>query len=856
MIIKNTYQKFESHLSSSNDNQYKGELFEKYVFYLLKEHFLYKENIKEVWRFNDIPASLREKFKLSQIDHGIDILIYDKSKRYIGIQVKFRKDQGKLGWSKDKLANLFAAAELDGFAIFSNCSDVDQYTRDRKKLVYTFLKEDFLKIDDSLHQNIISLINNIAPKHTFERKSPYQFQEEIIQSAFQYYASINNKRGNLILPCGSGKTLVSLWIKEKLQSKKVLVLVPSLNLLKQFKDEWIKEKSDKFDYLCVCSDRSVDSNDIDEIKLQNSEIDLSVTSKTEEIQKFLLNKNSTVIFSTYQSLHKIAAIKPKVTFDLVICDEAHRTAGLKDSPWTMVHDNKTIDSKLRLYMTATPIVASQNIKTRLEKEAKLLYDMSRKSIFGETFFTMTFKDAIEKNILSDYKIIFVKVDDKDISNLIADRQFIIEKYSIDELANNVALDKMYSEFDISHAISFHSRILKAKKFSEHQEQLSNNIDYIAHLSSKQSTALRSQMIREFSESSSGVMSNARCLNEGIDVPKIDMVFFSDPKNSKVDIVQAVGRALRTYPNKECGYIVVPAYISENDTIADAAFNNMVNVMKAMCEHDERLQVEIDDIKVGKGVRSKRNQSSKIIIDKVIPQIELLNFTNQLRDKIYFDIISYSQNTWNINFNALIDFIDKHDRYPSGVKSDEIKLYQWCSAQRVFRKKGMLSDKKIKKLNSIDFIWNQQNLIWDIKFDQLKEYIKKHGKPPSQIRHDRNLKMFDGKKILPQYEELYSLSVWVMQQRAHYKKEALSEVRIKRLRDIGFVFSAFEERFLRSYNTHMKFLKSLSKKSASERTKKDKKKITAIKTFIKHHQLSKKHTLPYQDNMIKDLLKTY
>lgn len=419
--------------------------------------------------------------------------------------------------------------------------------------------------------------NNIIRRRSNNTKplTPRLYQSEAVDRVCEYFDNDNNNRAQIILPCASGKTLISLWIVEKLKSKLTLYLVPSLQLLKQVKDVYKNNSSNSniFDYICVCSAKDID--DEDEFNVYANlyeEIDRSVTTNPDEIYRFIVgnsnSNNSKIIFSTYQSLDKIVeAVKHNnnnnIVYNLSIADEAHRTAGLFKSNFNLIHDDRNIRVAKRLYMTATPRVVSNNVKDRLDDD-EYIYDMSDTNIFGNVVYQKTFKDAIDNKILSDYKILAVGVSDDDIHNYIKDNKQINlnSEYTTKDIANNYALNLVMNRYNLKHSITFHSTIKKARDFTKRNKVLfNNNIMNSYHINGNMSSIEKQQIIDNFKKENNTIstISNARCLSEGVDIPAVDLVYFCDTKNSKIDIIQAIGRALRITKDKTKGYIVVPIY---------------------------------------------------------------------------------------------------------------------------------------------------------------------------------------------------------------------------------------------------------------------------------------------------------
>jgi superfamily II DNA or RNA helicase len=374
--------------------------------------------------------------------------------------------------------------------------------------------------------------------------------------------------------------------------------VPSLALLQQTLKVWTREyliAGIKPDWLCVCSDQTV-SDDQDDFVSNIYELGIDVTTDKNEIKKFLKSKaNTKIVFTTYQSGKVTAQGAKGFTFDLGIMDEAHKTVGLGSKPMAHLIHQKNIKIKHRLFMTATERLF------RGDKEEYLSMDDPRD--YGDLIYQLSFKEAIEAKppIIADYKIITFGISQPDIEAIYNDNKFIQIKKDINdikarEFATALALRKAIKKLGIKNAISFHSSIKRANNFKIQQELISKvypeygNLKAF-HVSGDMPTNQRSSQMREFAESK-GLMTNSRCLTEGVDLPAIDCVVFTDPKKSKVDIVQAAGRALRLSPGKKFGYILIPLIIPENENATevakDTAFEEIVATIRALATQDSRI----------------------------------------------------------------------------------------------------------------------------------------------------------------------------------------------------------------------------------------------------------------------------
>ena len=744
--LKPELSKYNVHSTETAEKDTRaGKIFEVFT----KLYFLIspteKDNFKNVWLFEETPLEVRNKLNLGNQDYGVDLVLQDIEDQYFVVQCKYKNDESsKLNWSADKIANLFAfCPNANGYIVFSNAVDLDNVSKTRHD---NFTFYGVANLNEIQKETFNSIYSFLAQNQLIERKlyDPLPHQEIAIHECTQWFTEGEEPRGQLILPCGAGKTFTALWIKEKLQSKNTLVLVPSLALLRQIKNEWSKQRKNIYQYQCVCSETDIDKDTTDTLVTHTYEIDTRVTTDSEHVKSFLLKPfEEKVIFSTYHSLPVIAnAIKEiSFEFDFVFCDEAHKTAGVGNNKFSLIHNNNRIPSKYRLYATATPRIVKESLKKKLGDDLKYAYDMNDPDTFGYEFHRMTFKDAIEEDILVDYKIVAIGVNSDELKEYIEQRRFIDKNISIDELANNYALEHVMQKYNANHGLTFHSRVKLAQEFANRHGQLFPNTKTFS-VSGEQPTSYRNLVLEEFKNSEKAIVSNARCLTEGVDVPTIDLVYFCDPKNSKVDIVQAVGRALRKKEGKKLGLIVVPIYHSQKDevenSISSGSFKNLLQVIRSLCDQDERLQDEINFIAFGKGKR----KSNKIDIisssfieeqDKII----LEGFEEKLRNSLFDQIIEKSSNNWDLWFLNLKNYLENNNQeYPS--KKDDKDLYNWIANQRNRKKNGTLKNEELRKLHSINFVWSIVEWKWERMYSQFQEYANDNVFPPCQGIDDDEL----------------------------------------------------------------------------------------------------------------------
>lgn len=537
------------------------------------------------------------------------------------------------------------------------------------------LAKDFDSLDQEFFDQLYDLVNNENAGKNKVFYEPYDYQKRIIKEVLVGF-SVEN-RGKVIAACGTGKTLTSLWIVEAMKAETVLFLAPSISLVKQTLEAWADQAKIPFTYLCVCSDNTVSSNiDDDEADISVSQLGVPVTTNINEIAKFLDHTKGKVryIFSTYQSADKISEAQKtaKDTFDLIICDEAHRTAGLR-SNFSLALEDQFICSKKRLFMTATERMVRPLLKRHLEENGKVIFSMDDENVYGPLFSQYNFGAAIKDKTISDYKIVVAGVKESEVYNYIAENKHI----SVGDLDNNektttaeilyskILLAKAMGEFPIKKTISFHSSIRKAKDFvaensndislsdviREFNEHITEDNLFIDNINCQLDSGSRAQILNKFKNTEYSVISNAKCLTEGVDVPIIDSVYFIDRKKSLVDIVQACGRALRTQNGVDkTAYFIIPILIPES-SVAEEILNSeefeiVYNIIQALRSQDNRLEDWINRLN-NEYVRTGRIGSDCTDDDvPIIIQIEGIDI-KQFSDELYVQIATVNANPDNI-----------------------------------------------------------------------------------------------------------------------------------------------------------------------------------------------------------------
>ena len=648
-------------LTTSKQTKKAGDIFETLVKYFLLTNSKYKSTLINVWLLDEVPALVKLKLNLPNSDEGIDLIAETKTGHFWAIQAKYRSDPNDtltIG-GKGSLATFNNLA----FGYCKNISHGLVFTTVNKppkkiKLINHIgfeTLESFLSLDDNDKEEWKALLAASLGKIIKPKKlEPRPHQVEAIKKALEYFKT--NERGKMIMPCGTGKSLAAFWIAKEMKAKSILIAVPSLALLQQTLKVWTREfliNDINPDWLCVCSDDTV-KNDQDSFISFTYDLGIEVTTDKNQIKKFLEyeTKSIKVIFTTYQSGKVTAEGSQNFTFDLGILDEAHKTVGHQDKPNALLLHEKNIKIKHRLFMTATERLF------RVHRDEYM--SMDNVENYGKIIYDLTFKDAIKTipPIISDYKIITFGISEPEIEEIYKNNKFLQVKKDLKditarEFATGIALRKAIKALKINNAVSFHSSIKRALNFKNQQSLITKIYPEYGdlktfHVSGDMATSERSMQLRLFGEGK-GLMTNARCLTEGVDLPAIDCVCFTDPKRSKVDIVQAAGRALRLSPGKKFGYILIPIFIptdQDPETASkDSAFEELVAIIGALSTQDSRIAEYLRIISEGREFADSSPLDLKIIF-KGLTNIDPDKFNKAIQLMIWDRIAKVNFKSYN------------------------------------------------------------------------------------------------------------------------------------------------------------------------------------------------------------------
>ena len=445
------------------------------------------------------------------------------------------------------------------------------------------------------------------------------------------------------MACGTGKTFTALRIAEEVAgiAGRVLYLVPSIGLLSQAMREWSEQRGIDHSYVGICSDTHAGSTSED---ASIQELKIPVTTDPSSISHTLQNPDSdkmTAVFCTYQSLPLIEKAQDDGAppFDVIFCDEAHRTTGVeapgdKTSPFVLVHDADRIRANKRLYMTATPRLYTEGAKTKAARHDTEVFSMDEPEIYGPEFHRLPFSKAVELDELSDYKVVVLAISEREVNAALrGDTRAGGSDININDATKIVGCwralqNPEYKEHGnhesvkpLKRVIAFTNKIAESKAMVKHwndiietaterlpeDQQPTNFTCEMKHVDGTDHALNRKARLDWLKGEADGtcrILSNARCLSEGIDVPALDAVLFMTSRKSYVDIIQAVGRVMRKAPGKAYGYIVLPVAIPDGVDPAAALddnerFSTVWGVLRALRSHDDRLNAEINRIDLNK-----------------------------------------------------------------------------------------------------------------------------------------------------------------------------------------------------------------------------------------------------------------
>ncbi|WP_096030358.1 type ISP restriction/modification enzyme [Campylobacter lanienae] len=658
MEFKDLLAKFRA---KSKDERAKGTKFELFCVKFLREYKIYKQEFEKV--------DMWSNWGFGESDCGIDIVAKTHNGEYVAIQCKFYDE--KTAIDLNDISNFLGIKDrtfnIDGKTIQFNklylIDTANNLTKNTEKHLDNLIKNDiFIRIDyNSIAQANINwaIFDEKGEIEFYDKKQLRNHQKEAIEAIKKEFEI--NDRTKLIMACGTGKSLTGIRLFDNMidNGQIGVFFAPSIALVAQTLKESFEQSEKSFRAFVVCSDKKVGAQDSNDEDMKAYELPMPPTTNPNELAKYIkqdLDKNDRIIiFSTYQSIDVIIQAQKLLNkeFKLVICDEAHRSAGVKiikdgvslESVFHKVHSDENIKATKRLYMSATPKIFSQNAKNKADKDNEVeLYSMDDEDIFGREAYNLKFDKALALGLLSEYKVLITiinqeqvaevtnslakakkdgyfnlningketAVEIKLIGKILATYKSLLKNdvYTIDTTGHKETLQEDTAKI-MKRAIAFNSSIAISKtrqsvfgptiKLYNDLIKKDNQTINIDHIDGTMNQSIKNTKLAWLRENSDEIriLSNAKCLTEGVDVPALDAVIFFDARDSMVDIVQAVGRVMRKSPNKQYGYIILPIMLDiksekDFDKILDSEeFKGIWKILKAIRSHDESLVSEVE-----------------------------------------------------------------------------------------------------------------------------------------------------------------------------------------------------------------------------------------------------------------------
>jgi predicted helicase len=642
-------KKYEEHAKTSRE---KGAYFENLVKAYFENDDVQSHLYDKVWHYSDWVAE--KKDDSSRQDRGIDLIarLAGTEDQFCAIQCKFYAKDHRL--QRTDLDSFFADSNRKPFVrrILIDTTEVPLGKNAQA------LFEDPNQYIESLRIDLNALANSRIDWDMFvhkgkvflhDKKTLRTHQREALEAVQSGLEAVD--RGKLIMACGTGKTFTALKISEAMAGadKRVLFMVPSLALMQQTVTEWSNDTTTPIRAFAACSDAQVGKrkNTDDVAELQQHDLAFPATTKPARLAEVATPDSSdtmTVVFSTYQSIQVISdaqKLHGLPEFDLIICDEAHRTTGVTlagedESNFVRIHDNDHVESKKRLYMTATPRIYGEKAHTKAGEAGAELCSMDDPTKFGPMLFHRGFSWAVENDLLTDYKVIVLAMDEglvsRGVQNMLSagdnelqldDASRIIGCYKAltkASLQNDLSYDAQPMRRALAFCRDIKSSQLIESEFSKVVEEYLDTVDEdddserlnceIRHVDGTYNAKSRTQLLDWLKEESDQgecrILTNARCLSEGVDVPSLDAIMFLHPRKSQIDVVQSVGRVMRKAPGKKLGYVILPIGVPSGTTPSQALNDNekykiVWQILNALRAHDERFDANINKADLGEDI---------------------------------------------------------------------------------------------------------------------------------------------------------------------------------------------------------------------------------------------------------------
>jgi predicted helicase len=633
----------------------KGTYFEELTICYLRNEATYKDLYSDVWTY----ADWAELQGLDKQDTGIDLVAKTRgTEEFHAIQCKLYAEDHTI--QKSDIDSFFTASGKKYFTSRYIVATTNKWSKPAEES----LNDQYPPVNKiDLHDLETSQIDwsqyqpeaDPVIKEKYDLRDHQQAAYDAVEKGLK-----TADRGKLIMACGTGKTFTSLKIAEGLagKGKRVLFMVPSLALLSQILTEWTQQSVTPLHSFAVCSDSDVGKKrkkDDDSVQVFTHELRYPATTQPDKLAKEMDKRHDSqhmsVVFSTYHSIDVLNAAQYEYglpEFDLIICDEAHRTtgatfAGDDESTFVKVHENRFVKAAKRIYMTATPRLYGDTAKATAERDDIVLCSMDDEKQYGNDLYVINFSEAVKRGLLCDYKVLVLAVDENHVSRRIQDLlSDDNNQLKVDDAAKIIGCWKALSKQDVAddlvddvdpmkRAVAFcqvieptgttkktkkpqkhkvssknianmFEEVVNAYQKTEKNEVVSSLICKAEHVDGSMNASAKESKLdwlrAETPENTCRILSNVRCLSEGVDVPALDAVLFLTPRNSQVDVVQSVGRVMRNAPGKQRGYVILPVVIPAGKEAHEALNDNVTykvvwQVLQALRSHDDRFDAMVN-----------------------------------------------------------------------------------------------------------------------------------------------------------------------------------------------------------------------------------------------------------------------
>lgn len=668
----------------------KGTKFEHLMRSWLRTDPRYSDQLEQVWLWDEFPA----RDQIGEGDTGIDLVAKTIDGDYWAIQCKCYKEEAKIskqmvdsfittsgrtfttddtGETSTPFAHrLWIDTTMGVWSSNAEAAIQNQQPPVSRITLYD-LRESPVDWD-----KLLQGVEGDGARSSQKKLRPHQ--SEALAAAHTHYTE--HDRGQMIMACGTGKTFTSLRLIEQETAGRglILFLVPSIALLGQSLNDWYFDAQEPIQSICICSDSKASrskkrkADDLDDTDDSPVDLALPATTRVDQIvprlRQIQKHQGLKVVFSTYQSIDVIAEAQRMILeesagaygiFDFIVCDEAHRTTGVKlssrdESHFTKVHDNQFLQGRKRLYMTATPRLYGESAKVRASRADCILCSMDDPKIYGEEFYRLNFSHAVDQKLLTDYKVLVLTVSEEMIpSNLLEEvKRGELTSLNYDDASRLVGainalskqllgdkagatwsedprlmrrvlafaprigqIDQAGSSKHIAHIFPEVSKLYNQSLSEEEQQR----VVHIAarHVDGGMNALERSEALQWLEETPEDpqecrVVTNVRCLSEGVDIPALDAVLFLSARNSQVDVVQSVGRVMRTFgrgtaEEKRYGYIIIPVVVPETVSPEkalqdDKAFAHVWQILNALRSHDDHFNAHVNTLALNNDKGSK------------------------------------------------------------------------------------------------------------------------------------------------------------------------------------------------------------------------------------------------------------